>query len=63
MMKHNFNDLGSMKLNVLTLNMRLNNNAIPLDSRVFIVVTNHQSDLPVDLETCVCLEIILLNEA
>ncbi len=31
--------------------------------RVFIVVTNHQLDLPVDLETCVRLEIILLNEA
>ncbi len=44
--------------------MRLNNNAIPLDSNnaFFIVVTNHQLDLPLDLETCVRLEIILLNE-
>ncbi len=45
--------------------MRLNTNAIPLETleRVFIVVTNHQFDLPVDLETCVGLEIIQLNEA
>ncbi len=41
--------------------MRLNNYAIPLDSNnAFIVVTNHQLDLPVDLETCACLENILL---
>ncbi len=30
---------------------------------VFIVVTNRQSDLPVDLETCVALAITKLNEA
>ncbi len=29
--------------------------------RVFIVVTDHQLDLPVDLETRVRLKIILLN--
>ncbi len=31
-MKHKFNDKGSIKLNVQTLNMRFNNDAIPLDS-------------------------------
>ncbi len=30
--KHKFNDLNSIKSNVKTLNMRLNNYAIPLDS-------------------------------
>ncbi len=29
----------------------------------FIVITNHQLNLPVDLGTCVRLKIILLNEA
>ncbi len=44
-MKHKFT-----KSNVLTLNMRLHNNASPLDP------TKHQLDLPVDLGTCVGLE-------
>ncbi len=45
--------------------MRFINNAIPLDSKnaFFIVVTNHQLDLRVDLEMCVRLEIIQLIEA
>ncbi len=30
---------------------------------VMIVITNHQLDFPVDLETCVCVDIFLLNEA
>ncbi len=32
-MKHKFNDQGGIKLNMLTLNLRLSNNAIPLDSK------------------------------
>ncbi len=32
-MKHKFNDYGSIKSSVQTLNMRLNSNAIPLDSK------------------------------
>ncbi len=31
-MKHKFNDYGSIKSNVLTPYMRLNKNAIPIDS-------------------------------
>ncbi len=50
--------------NLVTFNMKLNNNAIPLDTqgRVVIVFTNHQSNLPMDLEICVALEVIQLNE-
>ncbi len=33
-MKHKFNDKGSIKSNVLIFNLRLNNNAIPLDSLI-----------------------------
>ncbi len=33
MIKHKFNDLRSIKSYVLILNMRLNNNAVPLDSK------------------------------
>ncbi len=32
-MKHKFNDLGSIKTNMLTLNIKFHNNAIPLDSK------------------------------
>ncbi len=32
-MKHKFTGYGSIKLNVLTLNMKLNNNAVPLDPK------------------------------
>ncbi len=39
--------------------MKPNNNAIPLNPKE--VVTNHQLNLPVDLETCIGLEIILLE--
>ncbi len=37
MMKHKFNDLGSIKSNLVTLNMRLNNNAVPLDSKHWVL--------------------------
>ncbi len=38
-MKHKFNGKSSIKSNILTLNMRLNNNAIPLDPKnAFIIV-------------------------
>ncbi len=47
----------------LTLSMRLNNYSAASYERVFIVITTHQLDLPVDLETCVGLEIIQLNAA
>ncbi len=36
---------------------------MPSQERVFIVITNHQFDLPVGLGTRVGLEIIQLNEA
>ncbi len=34
MMKHKFNDEGSIKSNMLTIDMRLNSKTIPLDSSV-----------------------------
>ncbi len=39
------------------------NTIVPESTQVDFSVTNHQLDLPVDLETCVRLEVILLNEA
>ncbi len=57
MTKHKFDD--QSKLLALIMRFRIKCYLTGDKERVFIVVTNHKSDLRVDLKTCIVVAIIL----